>query len=184
MIDTEERWTYFTRRLVFSHIYCLRYLNIFNLVNDDRADLSKLMLVPVPEVLDEHELVPGRVLRPPVLTDARLVCKSCEHMINNVPWKHRIHPPYIYPSYTCCCCCLGSVDHLLLVVLLLPVPADVAAQVDEREQVWLCNSLCLGSVEHFLLVVLVQPVLAVLADQGDVELEEAKLAAEDEELEI
>ena len=46
---------------------------------------------------------------------------------------------------------------------------------------WLCSSFCLGSVDHFLLVVLVQPVLAVLADQGDVELEEDKLAAEDEE---
>ena len=36
-------------------------------------------------------------------------------------------------------------------------------------------------VDHFLLVVLVQPVLTVLADQGIVELEEDKLAAEDEE---
>ena len=28
MIDTEERWTYFIRRLACSHIHCLRYLNI------------------------------------------------------------------------------------------------------------------------------------------------------------
>ena len=75
-------------------------------------------------------------------------------------------------------------DHLFLVVLVLPVPAVVAAQVDEREHGCLCSSFCLGNVDHFLLVVLVLPVLAVLADQGDVELEEAKLAAEDEELEI
>ena len=72
-------------------------------------------------------------------------------------------------------------DHLLLVVLLLPVPAVVATQVDEKEQGRLCGSFCLGSVEHFLLVVLVLPVLAVLADHGGEELEEDRLVAEDEE---
>ena len=144
VIDTVEKWTYFICRLACSQIYCLRYLNIFNLVNDDRADLSKLMLVPVPEVLDEHELVPGRVLWPPILPDARLVLKSCEYMINNPPWKHRIYPPHIYPSYACYCCCLGNVDHLLLQVLALPVPAIMATQVDEREHGWLCSSFCLG----------------------------------------
>ena len=117
------------------------------------------MLVPVPEVPGEHELVPGGVLWPPMLPDARLVCKSCEHMINIFPWKHRIYPPHIYPSYTCSCC-LWSVDHLLLVVLLLPVLAVVATQVDEKEDGRLCNSLCLGRVDHFLLVVLVLHVLA------------------------
>ena len=138
------------------------------------------MLVPVPEVPGEHELVPGGVLSPPV---DGLVCKSGEQMINNSSWKHRIYPPHILPFYTCSCC-LWSVDHLLLVVLLLPVPAVVATQVDEREHGWLCSSFCLGRVDHFLLVVLVLHVLADLADQGDVELEEAKLAAEDEEIEI
>ena len=141
------------------------------------------MLVPVPEVPGEHELVPGGVLWPPMLPDARLVCKSCEHRINILPWKHRIYPPHIYPSYTCSCC-LWRVDHLLLVVLLLPVLAVVATQVDEKEDGRLCNSFCLGRVDPFLLVVLVLHVLADLADQGDVELEEAKLAAEDEEIEI
>ena len=62
--------------------------------------------------------------------------------------------------------------------------AVVATQVDEKEDGRLCNSFCLERVEHFLLVVLVLHVLADLADQGDVELEEAKLAAEDEEIEI
>jgi len=52
------------------------------------------------------------------------------------------------------------VDHLLLVVLLLPVLAVVATQVDEKEDGRLCNSLCLGRVDHFLLVVLVLHVLA------------------------
>ena len=60
-------------------------------------------------------------------------------------------------------------DHLLLVVLVLPVPAVVAAQVDEREQGWLCNSFCLGSVDHLLLVALVLPVPAVVAAQVDAE---------------
>ena len=75
-------------------------------------------------------------------------------------------------------------DHLLLQVLALPVPAIMAAQVDEGEQGWLCSSFCLGSMDHFVLVVLVLPVLAVLADQGDVELEEDRLAAEDKEFQI
>ena len=106
-------------------------------------------------------------------------------------------------------------DHLLLVVLVLSVPAVVAAQVDEREQGWLCNSFCLESVDQLLLLValvlpvpvgraaqvdgeeartdaqlllgdgdlilLVALVLTVLAVsvQGDVE--EARLAAEDQE---
>ena len=61
-------------------------------------------------------------------------------------------------------------DHLLLVVLVLPVPAVVAAQVDEREQGWLCNSFCLGSVDHLLLVALVVlPVPVVGAAQVDAE---------------
>ena len=61
-------------------------------------------------------------------------------------------------------------DHLLLVVLVLPVPTVVvAAQVDEREQGWLCNSFCLGSVDHLLLVALVLPVPAVMAAQIDAE---------------
>ena len=54
-------------------------------------------------------------------------------------------------------------------VLVLPVPAVVAAQVDEREQGWLCNSFCLGSVDHLLLVALVLPVPAVMAAQIDAE---------------
>ena len=59
-------------------------------------------------------------------------------------------------------------DHLFLVVLVLPVPAVVAAQVDEREQGgWLCNSFCLGSVDHLLLVALVLPVPVVEAAQVD-----------------
>ena len=156
MIDTEERWTYFIRRLACSHNYCLRYLNIFNLVNDDRAGLNMLILVPVPEVLGEHELVPGGDLWSPV---DGLVCKSGELMIDNSSWKHRIYPPHILPFYTCSCC-LWSVDHLLLVVLLLPVLAVVATQVDEKEDGRLCNSFCLGRVDHFLLVVLVLHVLA------------------------
>ena len=91
-------------------------------------------------------------------------------------------------------------------VLVLPVPAVVAAQVDEREQGWLCNSFCLGSValvlpvpvvgaahvdaeeartdaqlllgDGDLILLLVALVLTVLAVsvQGDVE--EARLAAE------
>ena len=61
-------------------------------------------------------------------------------------------------------------DHLFLVVLVLPVPAVVAAQVDEREQGgWLCNSFCLGSVDHLLLVALVLPVPVVGAAQVDAE---------------
>ena len=88
-------------------------------------------------------------------------------------------------GWLCNSFCLESVDHLLLLVaLVLPVPAVVAAQVDEREHGWLCSSFCLRSVDHFLLVVLVLHVLADLADQGDVELEEDKLAAEDEEFQI
>ena len=52
--------------------------------------------------------------------------------------------------------------HLFLMVLVLPVPAVVAAQVDEREQgEWLCNSFCIGSVDHLLLEALVLPVPAV-----------------------
>ena len=54
-------------------------------------------------------------------------------------------------------------------VLVLPVPAVVAAQVDEREQGWLCNSFCLGSVDHLLLVALVLPVPVVGAAQVDAE---------------
>ena len=60
-----------------------------------------------------------------------------------------------------------SVDHLLLVALVLPVPAVMAAQVDEREQGWLYNSFCLGSVDHLLLVALVLPVSVVRAAQVD-----------------
>ena len=60
-----------------------------------------------------------------------------------------------------------SVDHLLLVALVLPVPAVMAAQVDEREQGWLYNSFCLGSVDHLLLLALVVPVSDVRTAQVD-----------------
>ena len=54
--------------------------------------------------------------------------------------------------------------------LVFPVPAVMAAQVDEREQGWLCNSFCLESVDHLLLLVaLVLPVPAVVAAQVDAE---------------
>ena len=77
------------------------------------------------------------------------------------------------------CCCLGSVNHLLLVVLVLPVPAVGAAQVDAEEARTDAQPL-LGDGNLILLVALVLTVLAVSV-QGDVE--EARLAAIDQELE-
>ena len=55
--------------------------------------------------------------------------------------------------------------HLLLVALVFPVPAVMAAQVYEREQGWLYNNLCLGSVYHLLLLALVVPVSDVRTAQ-------------------
>ena len=68
-------------------------------------------------------------------------------------------------------------DHLLLVVLILPVPAVVDVQVD-AEEVRPDVQLLLADGDLILLVVLVLTELAV-AVQGDVE--EARLAAEDQE---
>ena len=70
-------------------------------------------------------------------------------------------------------------DHLLLVVLILPVPAVVDVQVD-AEEVRTDVQLLLADGDLILLVVLVLTELAV-AVQGDVE--EARLAAKDQEFE-
>ena len=73
--------------------------------------------------------------------------------------------------------CIGRVDHLLLVALVLPVPVVGAAQVD-AEEARTDAQLLLGDGDLILLVALVLTVLAVSV-QGDVE--EARLAAEDQE---
>ena len=70
-------------------------------------------------------------------------------------------------------------DHLLLVALVLPVPVVGAAQVDAEEARTDAQPL-LGDGDLILLVALVLTVLAVSV-QGDVE--EARLAAEDQEFE-
>ena len=81
-------------------------------------------------------------------------------------------------GWLCNSFCLESVDHLLLLVaLVLPVPVVGAAQIVGEES-RTDAQLLLGDGDLILLVALVPTVLAVSV-QGDVE--EARLAAEDQE---